>query len=402
MLAAVAAGTARSPPDATLAAGADWLLLQQAPSGSYPWTLGQPPNDRATGAVARGMLGSYVAIGDARYRDASIRTGELFITSAPQRFPDGSADLFANDVLFLEELSIATGNPRYGVFVQAAFWDRLAAGTYGANADQDAAEWAAAMPEWPEFAGWTSLKPYYRAIAAVAAQQAGEPQARDAFMAELVRSLERMTLSDRRSDLTGIAAAVWASALTGMQLDPKAGRWASLNSTADFVATLVRYQRPGGDWPYDTSAAAARHVGDVSVTTWSVEALEAWNAATYAGNITRGLTFVRSQQQPSGQILTNPGYPTTTTTGVLVHSDALAAIALDRGIVSGPLLPALPPAAAFTATPVSGQAPLTVAFTATARRVRLRVGRGTSTRMGRSIRPRRIRSSRTRRRARTR
>jgi PKD repeat protein len=363
VLAAVAAGAARSAPDATLVAGADWLLLQQAPSGAYPWTLGQPPNDRATGAVARGMLGSYLAVGDARYRDASIRTGELFVTSAPRRFPDGSADLFANDVLFLEELSIATGNPRYGAFVQAAFWDRLAAGTYGANADQDAAEWAAAMPEWPEFAGWISLKPYYRAIAAVAAQQAGEPQARNAFVAELVRSLERMTLSDRRSDLTGIAAAVWASALTGMELDPKAGRWASLNSTADFVATLVRYQRPGGDWPYDTSAAGARHVGDVSVTTWSVEALEAWNAATHAGSITRGLAFIRSQQQPSGQILTNPGYATTTTTGVLVHSDALAAIALDRGIVSGPLPPALPPTAAFAATPVSGQAPLTVAFT---------------------------------------
>jgi PKD repeat protein len=359
------ASTVSASGDATVVAGAEWLLGQQAASGLYPWTVGQPVNPDAAGAVARGMLGAYVASADGRYATSSLRTGDALIGSPPRQFPDGSPDFFPNDVLFLEELSLATGEPRFASFVQTNFWNRLATGTYGANHDLDAGEWALVMPEWPQYASWTSLKPFYRAVAAVAAHQAGELQARNAFMVDLVRTLELAAGTDKRADLTGLAAAVWASAHTGINIDPRSGRWRNHNSTADFVATIVAYQRAGGDWPYDTSAMASRHVGDVSVTTWAATALEAWDAVHYSDNIARGIAFIRSQQQPSGQILTNPGYPPTTETGVLVHADAIGAIALRGGIVTGPVTPppGVAPTAAFAATPTSGVSPMTVAFT---------------------------------------
>ncbi len=328
------------PPFATLSSssvtivnsGADWLLTQQFASGTFPWTVGQSTYEEDTqGGIARGMLSSYRATNNANHLNSAVQTADFLLAGYPQLFPDGDPNIAAHDPLFLEELANVTGNVQYADFVQTHFWDKLAAGVYGANNNLDAAGFADTIVGFDEYQPWVALRPWFVAQLAVAAHQAGEIPAREAFMAGMREKMEAATGSDYDGDLTGLSGAIWASALTGINLDPTAGKWASSNSTADLVTALVSYQRNGGDWPYDTSPRAAGFVGDVSVTTWSVLALDAWDSLTYASRIADGIGFIAAQQQPNGQILTNPGLQPTSNTGVEVHAEALIAMAYAGG-----------------------------------------------------------------------
>jgi len=317
--------------------GANWLLTQQFPSGAYPWTVGEATAEgRTQGTTARGMLAAFDLLNEPGYRDSAVRTGDFLVDSYPRTFTDGDPDIFPLDPLFLEELTHVTGDSRYSDFVQANLWDKLTAGTYGESNNQDAAAWAAAIPNFaPEFP-FNSLEPLFRASPAIAAHYKGHTAIRDALMTSVLLRLNATTgtsAAARRGDLTALGAVILASAHTGTNLDPTAGRWASASNTQGLVDLLVGFQRVGGDWPYDSSTAASTAVGDVSVTNWAVYALKAWNATTYASNISSGLSFIQAQQQPDGQILTNPGFSTTTVTGVEVHAEALVAFASGDGVL---------------------------------------------------------------------
>jgi hypothetical protein len=339
-LALTSAAGAQSP-DPTIAAGADWLLTQQSASGAYPWTLDGPLRDDTQGHTARGMLVAYLTTGDPMHLDSAVSTGLYLVGSYPRRFPSGEIDFFPLDPIFLEELSLVTQDPQYADFVQVHLWDRLKAGTYGANQNLGAAAWAAQMPVFPEYAHWTALDPYFRASAAVAAHYAGELSIRDALMTDLVKQLE--DANNRTVDLAGLSASIWASAHTGINLNPLSGYWKNYTTTQQFVNLVVSYQRTAGDWPYDSSSAARKHVGDTSTSTWALKALKAWDASRYADNISRGLQWIRAQQQPNGQILTNPGYPPDTETGVLIHGEALVVLGTNDGTPFEPPPPANSP-----------------------------------------------------------
>ena len=358
--------------DPALAPAADWLRSVQTEAGAFPWRLGGDVEPDSQGATARGMLVAYRASGDPEDLASAVATGNFLVDGYPRRFSNGDVDMFPLDPLFLEELSIVTGDSRYADFVQQHLWNRLKAGTFGANRSLNAARWASRMPVFEEYASWVAFRAYYRAYAAMGAHLAGEMAIRDAIMSDLVLRLEAITSSRRTADLTALAASIWASAHTGINLDPKAGRWASSHTTADLVGVLVSYQRPEGDWPYDTSSAAESHVGDVSVTSWAAMGLGAWDRASHADRIADGLAFIRDQQQSSGQILTNPGYPPDTQTGVQVHGEAMVALGTARGsAVEGLATPTPPPTAVVTPTATRTATPIRTATptrTATATR----------------------------------
>jgi hypothetical protein len=325
------AGAVASSTTSVLSNAANWLLTQQQPSGLYPLTVGAPATTDTQGATARGMLVAYDATRDVTFLNSAIVSGDSLLADYPQKFSDGDPDFATTDALFLEELSVITGDAKYSGFAQTHFWDKLTAGVFGEANDLDAAEFAASAITYNDCCAWVSLQPWYVASPAVAAHLAEEIAIRDAFMAGVVGKLEAMTTDSITNDLYGIASSIWASKITGINLDPIIGRWADFNSTADFVNFLVSYQRPTGDWPYDTSARAATHVGDVSVTSLAVLALRAWDSFTYASRITSGTNFIKNLQQTNGQILTNPTYPPDTFTGVLVHAQAMEALGTDGG-----------------------------------------------------------------------
>lgn len=313
--------------------GGEWLLTQQFADGSYPWTVGEGSFSDSQGATARGMLTAYYVMRDADHLASAIRSGDYLVDFYPRRFSDGDPDIFPLDPLFLEELTLITGNNKYANFVQTFLWDKLKAGTYGENNDLDAAEWADAVPVFEEFDFWVAMEPVYRSTVAIAAHYTNELAIRDALLNSIVDKLEATALEHKDGDLTGLAGAILASAHTGFNLNPQSGRWASANSTQDLVNILVSYQRSGGAWPYDTSKRALNYVGDVSVTSWACKALKAWNAQTYASNIASALSFIKSLQQSDGQILTNPGYGPETHVGVEIHAEALIAIGADDGVL---------------------------------------------------------------------
>lgn len=309
--------------------GAEWLMTQQNAHGAYPWEVGGPISEDTQGTTARGMLVAYEILRDSSYLDSARKTGDYLVNTPPRRFSDGDPDIAPLDVLFLEELSLITGDSQYADFLQTNLWSKLAAGTYGEHNDQNCAEWAETIPVFEDFSHWTAMEPVYRAMPALAAHYAGEVAHREDLLNSVIKKLEETGANDRDGDLTGIAGSIQASAHTGRNLDPQTGRWAEFDSTQDFVDFLVSYQRHGGDWPYDTSVQAAFFVGDVSTTSWAVMALKAWDPERYAENIRKGLDFIKAQQQSNGQILTNPGAPANTTAGVEVHGEALVAIGTD-------------------------------------------------------------------------
>lgn len=323
--------------------GATWLRGQQFANGGFPWTVGDAtPHKNHQGAIARGVLTSYNAIGDQRNLDAAIRNGDYLINDYPRRFSDGDPDFFPTDPLFLEELTQITGDKRYSDFVRSNFWAKLDAGTYGENNNQDYVAWADVMPNIPEFSAWyggtwIAFEPWFRAHLAVAAYRLGKFDAATAFMDNLLKKIEEVPSNEYDGDLPALGAAIWASAITGYDLDPKSGRWGSrFNSTQDIANYVVGFQRSGGDWPYDTSKKASKFVGDTGAGTWVMIGLKAWNSTQYANEIRKGKDFIKSVQQSNGQILTNPGYPAETSVGVEVHAEALILFATGD---SGTLLP---------------------------------------------------------------
>lgn len=319
--------------EAALQDGGDWLLTQQFADGSYPWTVGEGSFTDSQGATARGMLVAYYVLRDVDHYNSAVRSGDYLVDSYPRRFSDGDPDIFPLDPLFLEELTWITGDNKYANFVQTYLWDKLKNGTYGENNDLDAEEWADAVPVFEEFNFWVAMEPVYRSTAAIAAHYTNEPEIRDALLNSIVDKLEDIQTEHKDGDLTGLAGAIIASAHTGFNLNPQSGRWAGANSTQDLVNILVSYQRNDGAWPYDTSKRALNYVGDVSVTSWACKALKAWNAQAYAAKITSAIGFMKSLQQPDGQILTNPGYGPETHVGVEIHAEALIAIGADDAVL---------------------------------------------------------------------
>lgn len=313
--------------------GGDWLLTQQFADGSYPWQVGGAPFTDSQGATGRGMLTAYHVLNDIDHYNAAIRTGDYLVNSYPRSFSDGDPDIFPFDPLFLEELSLISGDQKYANFVQTYLWDKLNAGAYGEDDSLDAAEWADDVPVYEDFDHWVAMEPLYRSTVAIAAHYTGETAIRDALLNSIVDKLEAIAGTNKDGDLTGLAGAILASAHAGFNLNPESGRWASANSTQELVNILTSYQRATGDWPFDTSARASAYVGDVSVTSWACKALKAWDAQANAARISNGLAFIKSLQQANGQILTNPGYPPETIVGIEIHAEALIAIGADDGVL---------------------------------------------------------------------
>ena len=126
-----------------IADAATWLRTQQDAAGWFPWTPGTGATVNTQGPTARGLLKAYQQSGVADFKAGAIAAGNYLVPTYPRSYTDGDPRFATHDPLFLEELSLLTGNPAYATFVQTYFWDKLTAGTYGEANDIDAGEWGA-------------------------------------------------------------------------------------------------------------------------------------------------------------------------------------------------------------------------------------------------------------------
>ncbi|HQX33044.1 MAG TPA: MBG domain-containing protein [Dokdonella sp.] len=316
---------------------ASWLISEQLPSGAFPFTPGETVAYRNTqGATALGLLRAYARNHDPALLQAAVANGDCQLANCLTEFDwgDGHHRFASHDPLFLAELSVQSGDSSYAAFVDTEFWDRLQTGIYGAAADQDLADYIAsdfaARASTPELVSWDLAK------LAIAAHDAGRSAETTALMAAIAQSLELGGPGSGHTtyDAIGLSGAIWASALTGIDLDPAAGGWAAANSTADLAAILAGLQVSGGadDGAFsDTSDAIPGPGSDgpnSQATAYAMLALAAFDASTYASSINAGFAYLTGLQQPNGQILVKTGAPANSDGGVETGGEAVEAFAV--------------------------------------------------------------------------
>ena len=329
-----------------LSKAGDWLVAQQvttgANAGAFPWTPGDTTVYTNTqGASALGLLRLYKLNADSALLNAAILNGQCQITNciAGWTYPNNGTHRFAtHDPLFLIELSQFSGDPQYAQYVTDHFWTPLSTSSYGDTADAyDAAGFTshilAGRASIPELAAWDISK------LVVAAREAGQSTAETAFMNGVLASLNAADGSHTTYDVVGLTGAVWASAVSGIDLDPTSGTWASANSTADLAAMLLAHQAPGGGFVGSTASAVTDANADIQTTGYAMLALATLDRATYLPNLQSAAGFIATLQQPDGEILSYAGAPTNSAGSVESHGEAIEAYAdtvsgVDRWVAS--------------------------------------------------------------------
>ena len=311
-----------------IADAAAWLRTQQdAAAGWFPWTPGTGATVNTQGPTARGLLKAYQQSGVADFKTGAIAAGNYLVPTYPRTYTDGDPRFATHDPLFLEELSVLTADPVYATFVQTYFWDKLTGGTYGEANDLDAGEFGALVVSSRLAQGIVELSPWDLSATAIAAHAAGETAIRDALMGQILAGLDATTVATGY-DVIGLAGAVWAAGVTGVNLDPTAGVYSSLNTTAELAAKLATLgAQSDGSWLWSSAASAGDITNhDVQTTAFAILALDSVNHPAYAGQIARGAAFIRSLQETSGQFLSWPTASPAAQGGVEVHAEALSAL----------------------------------------------------------------------------
>ncbi len=311
---------------------AGWLVLQQAPNGSFPWTVGGGSFANTQGATALGLVRAYAHTGDADHLAAAVANGDCFLAGnaciADFRYGHGGHRFASHDQLFLIELSSASGDPAYAALVQTDFWDGLASGTYGASENLDAAGYAGAVMASRTGGGIPELVAWDLSKTAIAAHLAGQSTAHAALMAQVLDSLNLASPTHDTYDVIGLAGGLWAGAATGTDLDPTSGPWASADSNAALAGLLLGYQAPSGGFVGSTALSVTDANASGQVTSFAIQALQAVDPVLYQSQIAAGFAYIVSLQQPDGQYLGATGASTTASGGVEVHGEILEAYAI--------------------------------------------------------------------------
>ncbi len=313
---------------ATIADAAAFLLTEQEPNGGFPWSVGDPTTySNVQGPSGRGMLAGYWSSGDVTYLNSALDCGNYLVPNYPRTYTDGDPRFATHDALFLEELSLVSGDPAYADFIQTNFWDKLSAGTYGENNDMNGLDFGMYVVNARKAQGIVDLSPWDLSATAVAAHVAGEFSIRDDILTAILAGLDSTTASTTIYNITGLAGGVWAAAACGADFDPTMGTWAAANSTADLVDSLLAYRTSNGGWVWSTGADLSDSTNaDVQTTAFGIMALKAFDHSGYAGDIANATAFIYSLQQSNGQFLAYIGASTTVGGGVEVHAEAMQAL----------------------------------------------------------------------------
>ncbi|HNO77203.1 MAG TPA: HYR domain-containing protein [Phycisphaerae bacterium] len=239
---------------------------------------------------------------------------------------------------FLWQLSISTGDTQYQDHAATAFYDELAAGTYGPS-DYDTLGWIGAV-EASRTGTWVNLRPWEFHNQIPAAAALGNPGQSAAFEAACLAGLNTLDNTDPSSvysDLIGVAGGVRGLAFAGttsfaaISAPNHAGvnGLSSLQALADYLASQ---QNADGSWNWhsdlSTLGGATETDKDTQTTAYAVLALleaDALVASDYSANIENGRNWLRTMQLLDGGFMSYPGGAENTE----VEAEALNALAPD-------------------------------------------------------------------------
>lgn len=261
-------------------------------------------------------LNSAVALGNAMLDPAThaaigseVQQNELYFDAAGT-----NPIVWSQSTLFLQRLTQVTGNANYSNFLKTELWDKLAAGSYGndptaTNPNRfsdiggvNTLGWAAvAQTRCDDYSPWCIAKP------AVAAKMAGDTSVAADFMAGIKLGLENFSGPGDGTwglEILGLAAAVWASQITGIDVTPTTGYWAG-NDTAGLAAQLALLVDGSGGFPPGIYAGAP--ATDVETTGVAILALTMTNPVGYQDTIVDALSFLQAQQAGNGCVEVDAG-----------------------------------------------------------------------------------------------
>ncbi len=313
-----------------------WLIGEQFTSGGFPWTPGDTLETKNTqGPSGRGLLYAYEVTGDSALLTASVDCGDYMVDLMfqglgpnPSVYTDSDPRFGSYDALFLEELSQITWDSKYADFAQTWFWDKLSTGTYGETNDMDARDFGDYIVDARKSS--YDIAPWDIAGTAVGAAVAGETSIAADLMDSILYGLNEITTtSGNYFDTIGLAGAIWASAVTDIDLDPTAGEYISADSTVDLANALVTMTTdasPKGIL-WDSEADSSDYTnGDTQTTAFALAALATFDYNIYLSEICEGMTFIQSLQQGDGQYLEYPTASPTASGSIEVHAEAIFAL----------------------------------------------------------------------------
>ncbi len=320
-------------------AGADHIASQQCPVGGFCWPHGNaccptaPTN--ITGPIGLGLLHAHTITSDPAHLAAATLGGDYDLTV---QYPNTEFRLGAFTAYFLWKLTAATGDTQYQDHAATAFYDELAAGTYGPS-DYDTLGWIGAV-EASRTGTWVNLRPweFHNQIpAADVLGNAGQSAAFEAACLAGLNTLDNTDPSSVYSDLIGVAGGVRGLSFAGTTAFPAivAPNHAGVNGLSTLQALadyLASQQNADGSWNWhsdlSTLGGATETDKDTQTTAYAILALleaDAHVASDYSSNIESGRAWLRTMQLLDGGFMSYPGGSENTE----VEAEALNALAPD-------------------------------------------------------------------------
>lgn len=300
----------------------DWLLAQQLPDGTFPWTTGGPAFASVQGQPGLALIEAWRVTGRQDFLDAATVAADVLIGGGFEAYPgpgENMPRIRSADPLFFNHLSQATGDPQYRDFISQYFWARLAAGVYGPDADWDIHAYVQDELARRLNGGQPVLAAWDLVQVAVAAQVAGRGAA--TMQALLDGAVTALEAAPGQYDIVGLSWSVAGGALFNHEMDPQAGLWAGAGGTDGLAAILAGYPEANGGYVYLSSSLGNPNQASAQSTAFALFGLASLDLAGHYGLIRNGLDFIEGKQMASGQILdiSNPNIAG----NVLGHADAM-------------------------------------------------------------------------------
>ena len=241
---ALAVGTAK---DDALLDGASRLIDLQQNDGGWDWPLydGDPSDDsprNTVAPIAMGLAEAYWNSPTPGALGALANAGGLLLTKSGNFSPsDGYLAMMLDSVF---------GGTTYRDYVNANFYDLLAAGNYVRASDggtYDTASYIASIYASRNPWGGGNLAAWDVGIGLVGAIAAGADPTE--WIAGTKVEIDRL-VEPAWYDVIGLAGALYGLAFAGEEFDPSSGAHAAADSLADLAATLASYQISSGGFSW--------------------------------------------------------------------------------------------------------------------------------------------------------
>lgn len=284
------------PTEAALAAAGRRLTALQNLDGGWddPLDDGDPASGTLpglSGTVGLGLVRTYPFGADVARLEAMERAGASLLSRTD--------DFVAREGAMAAALDAVFGTTVYSEHVRAAFYDRLAAGTYydvrTGTAGMTTEAYITSILDCYGTEG-VNTAAWDLGVSLVDAHLAGADTA--PWIAAVCEQIDRLD-AGQADDVLGLAGAVLGLATVGHEYDPQAGAYAAAYHLRDQADALLACQLPSGGF---TSHASSMEPGDetVSVTAYAILALAAVDRVGYATPIARARQYLLDTQLPTG------------------------------------------------------------------------------------------------------